>query len=58
MVRFPILFFYFDETFNCKLNIHGHTHSKNSSFKNSINVSVEHLNLKPILLVDLLKKSN
>ena len=35
------------EVLNCDYSVHGHTHSKLSSFPNSINVSLEHLDFKP-----------
>lgn len=42
--------------YNCTKNIHGHTHSKKSIFKDSINVSFEQINFKPVKIKDLLKK--
>jgi len=46
---------YLYNKYNCDLNIHGHTHSYNSIFENSINVSVENQNLTPIKIKELLK---
>ena len=43
------------EILNCDFNVHGHTHSKSSTFKDSINVSVECLpGLKPIKIKNIL----
>jgi len=39
---------------NCTLNIHGHTHSKKSNFKHSVNVSVECIGFKPKRLSDII----
>ena len=33
---------------HCKINIHGHTHSKSSNFQDSINVSVENIDFYPM----------
>ncbi len=43
------------EDFSCDVNIYGHTHSKESAFKNSINVCVEKLNFEPIQIKTLLE---
>jgi calcineurin-like phosphoesterase family protein len=44
------------ESFNCQVNIHGHIHSHDSAFKNSINVSIEKLDFNPVKLKNLLIK--
>lgn len=36
----------FYDNFSCDLNVHGHTHSKKSNFKNSYNSSIENSNFK------------
>jgi calcineurin-like phosphoesterase family protein len=41
---------------NCDLNIHGHTHQNNSSFKNSFNVSIDNIGYKPISIKEILKR--
>lgn len=43
------------EYFECDFSIHGHTHSKVSSYKNSINVCAEHLDFTPKRLKAILK---
>jgi calcineurin-like phosphoesterase family protein len=40
---------------NCDANVHGHNHSKESTFKDSYNASFEHIGFKPIRLRDLIK---
>lgn len=44
------------EAQGCDWNIHGHTHSNDSSFEKSINVSFEQIGFKPIKLGTLLKR--
>lgn len=44
---------YYD-SFGCTKNIHGHLHSTKSTFIDSINVSLEHTNYKPIRLSELI----
>jgi len=44
---------YYD-SFGCSKNIHGHTHSNKSVFKDSVNVCLEHINFRPKKLRDLL----
>jgi len=46
---FRILFSHYD------LNIHGHTHSRKSKFKNSFNVSIEATNFKILTLKEILQ---
>jgi len=40
--------------YKCDYNIHGHLHSENSTFENSINVSFEHLGFKPQKIKNIL----
>lgn len=42
--------------FNCDLNIHGHTHSNPSKFKNSFNVSLDATNYKIFTLKEILEQ--
>lgn len=43
------------EDLDADLNIHGHTHTKNSIYENSINVSIEHCTgLKPMKIKDVI----
>lgn len=44
---------YYD-SFSCVKNVHGHLHSQHSTFEDSINVSLEHINFKPVRLKDLI----
>lgn len=44
----------FYNDFCCDINIHGHLHSKTSSFADAINVSAEQTGLKPVKIGDLL----
>jgi len=41
----------------CDINIHGHTHEKNSKFKNSFNVSLENIDFKPISIREILERT-
>jgi len=41
--------------YECDLNIHGHTHSRKSKFKNSFNVSIEATNFKILTLKEILQ---
>jgi len=44
--------------YSCDLNVHGHTHAKDSTFRNSFNASIDkHPNLEPFLLEDILRKN-
>jgi len=48
---------YLEQLYNhykCDYNVHGHLHSENSTFENSINVSFEHLDFKPQKLKNIL----
>ena len=40
--------------FNCDMNIHGHVHSKRTSFDKCVNVSVEKLDFTPVRISSLL----
>lgn len=42
--------------YHCDINIHGHTHSNNSTFKNAFNVCIDANNYKIITLNDILNK--
>ena len=43
--------------FGCTLNIHGHTHTHHSTFKNAINVSIDVLqDFTPVKIEDILKE--
>jgi len=45
------------EDISCEMNIHGHTHTKNSIFKDSVNVSLEHCtSLTPMKIRDLISE--
>ena len=42
-------------TYNCELNIHGHTHYKNSNYNRSVNVCFD-VNFEPFELNDIIKQ--
>lgn len=46
----------FETKDNNFINVHGHIHDKESEFNHQINVSIEALDFKPVLLQDILEK--
>jgi len=42
------------KSLDCDYNVHGHLHSNDCSFENSINVSFEQIGFKPVKLKDIL----
>lgn len=45
----------FYNSFGCTKNVHGHLHSTKSTFRDSVNVCLEHINFRPKRLRDLIE---